>query len=88
MLNVIIAQNDMEFAYYIRWKAQNNRKIARLNLYIYFACVSVCLYQINVKTAKPIRPIFLLDLEWPQRRFMDDRIFKKFASTKIRFVKI
>ena len=29
-------------------------------LYIYFACLSVCLYPINVKTAEPIGPKFFM----------------------------
>ena len=31
-------------------------------LYINLACLSVCLYPINVKTAKPIGPNFLWDI--------------------------
>ena len=31
-------------------------------LYINLACLSVCLYPINVKTAEPIRPNFLWDI--------------------------
>ena len=35
---------------------------SRQNLYINLACLSVCLYPINVKTAKPIGQIFLRDI--------------------------
>ena len=50
--------------------------------------LSVHLYPINVKTAGPIGPKFLWNLAWPQGRFMDNQIFKQFASIKIRFLKI
>ena len=38
-------------------------------------CLSVRLYQINVKTAKPIGHIFLLDLTWPPEK--EARNYKK-----------
>ena len=46
--------------------------------YIYFACLVVCLYPINAKTALPIVPKFLLDLRWS----------REFAINKIQFWKI
>ena len=36
------------------------------NLCINLACLSVCFYPINVKTAEPIGPNFLWDLAWLQ----------------------
>ena len=47
-----------------------------LNLYlcINLACLSVCLYPINVKTAEPIMPKFFVgQYTWPQGRFTDDK---------------
>ena len=42
-----------------------------IDIYIFFACLTVCLYPINVKTAKPIESKF--------GRFLDDRIFKNLS---------
>ena len=47
----------------------------------------MCLYPINVKTAKPIGPIFLWDLAWLQGKVMDDQIFKNLPLTKFDFWK-
>ena len=52
-------------------------------MYTLFVCLfglSVCLYPINVKTAKPIGPKFCVG-HVP----MDDKIFKKFPATKFNF---
>ena len=41
-------------------------------IYIVFACLSVHLYPINVKTAEPIGPTFCVEPHiWPKGRFMD-----------------
>ena len=56
---------------------------------MYILCLSVCLFvcmdTINVKTAKPIGPIFVCDLTWPQGRFMNDQNFKNLSQTKFDF---
>ena len=52
------------------------QKFLQTLLYEYFACLSVCLYSINVKTAEPIGPNFhggphikfANDLKWPNFR--------------------
>ena len=51
-------------------------------LYINLACLSVCLYPINVKTAEPIWPKFLWDITCPQGRFMNDQNFKYLSLFK------
>ena len=68
---------------------QNQKRLIHciFQTYIYFACLGVRLYPINVKTAEPIGPNFLWDLMWPQGRFMDNRIFKNLPPSKF-FVKI
>ena len=61
------------------------------NLYINLACLSGCLfvlYPINVKMAEPIGPTFFVGSRVTPERFMDDQIFKKNFSIKIRFLKI
>ena len=56
-----------------------------LSIYIYILCFSVCLFVSNKRqNGWTDRVHFFL----PQGRFMDDRIFKKFASNKIRILKI
>ena len=45
----------------------------KASLYIYFACMYVCLHPINVKTAEPIGHTFCMG---PHGRFMDDQNFK------------
>ena len=57
-------------------------------LYIYFACLSVRLYSINVKTAEPIGPTFFVGPHVTQGRFMNDPNFKSLPLKKIRFLKI
>ena len=47
--------------------------------YIYFACMSVCLfvcYRKNVQMAERIRPKFCVDLTRSQGRFMDAQNYK------------
>ena len=62
---------------------------AYLYLYIYFACLSVRLYPINVKTAEPIGPTFFcVTSHNPQERFIDDQNLKKLPRTKFDFHKI
>ena len=69
-------------------------KPIRLYVYLYInlaclsACPSVCLYPINVKTAEPIRPKFFVwhhVIPWKVYGWSN---FQKFASIKIRFLKI
>ena len=52
-------------------------------LYIYFSCLSVCLYPINVKTAKPIGPKFSVGphitpgkVYWPSK--LNKKLLKKY----------
>ena len=52
---------------------------------VYFACLSVCLYPINVKTAEPIRFKFWLGLHMTPGKFYKWIKFLKFASNKIGF---
>ena len=40
-----------------------------VDFYIYFAWVSVCLYPINVKTAEPIGPKFVMDRVTPGKLY-------------------
>ena len=59
-------------------------------LYIYFACLSVCLFVCIQKTSKRLHragPNFLWDLAWHKVLFMDDRIFKNLPLTKFDFWK-
>ena len=58
-----------------------------VHLYINLACLFVCLYQINVKTAEPMGPNFLCDLAWPQGGFIDDQIYKNLPLSKFGFGK-
>ena len=62
------------------------RSLNPCNLFIYFACLLRWLSVSNRLNWSG--PLFLWDLAWPQERFMNDRIFKKFASNKFRFLKI
>ena len=48
------------------------------NLNIYLACLSVCLYPINVKTPEPIGPKFFVGHHMTTRRFTNDKGFKGF----------
>jgi len=52
---------------------------------IYFACLSVCLYPINVKTAEPIGPKFCVGPHVAPGKVYKWSKFEKFASIKIRF---
>ena len=47
-----------------------------------------CLYPINVKTAEPMRPNFFVGPHLTTERGYGRLNFKKFASNKIRFLKI
>ena len=58
-----------------------------IHLYINLACLSVCLYPINVKTAEPIRPKFFVGHHVIPRKVYGWSNFQKFASIKIRFLK-
>ena len=53
-----------------------------------FVCFGVCLYQINVKTAEPIGPKFFVGHHVIPRKVYGWSNFQKFASIKIRFLKI
>jgi len=54
-------------------------------LYVYFACLSVRLYSINVKATEPIGPTFFVG---PHVTQMNDPNFKSLPLKKIRFLKI
>ena len=54
-------------------------------LYIYFACLSVGLYPINVKTAEPIGPKFYVRPRVTQKEVYGWLIFQKFSLTKFSF---
>ena len=57
-------------------------------LYVNYACLYVCLYPINVKTAEPIRPKFCV---WPHvtpGRFMNDQNFQNLCFKVLYFCKI
>ena len=51
-------------------------------------CLSVCLYPINVKTAEPIGPKFFVGHHMSPGKVYGWSNFQKFASIKIRFLKI
>ena len=53
-----------------------------------FVCLFVCLYPINVKTAEPIRPKFFVGHHMIPGKVYGWSNFQKFASIKIRFLKI
>ena len=63
------------------------KKLTR-NLYINLACLSVCLYPINVKTAEPIGPKFFVGSRVTPGKVYGSSNFQKFASIKIRLLKI
>ena len=53
-----------------------------------FVCLSVCFYPINIKTAKPIGPKFFVGHHVIPGKVYEWSNFQKFASIKIRFLKI
>ena len=53
-----------------------------------FVCLLVCLYPINVKTAEPIWPKFFEGSRVTPGKVYGWSNFQKFASIKIRFLKI
>jgi len=53
--------------------------------YINLACLSVCLYPINDKTAKPIRPKFCVGPHVSPGKVYEWSTFQIFVSIKIRF---
>ena len=53
-----------------------------------FVCLFVCLYPINVKTAEPIGPKFFVGHHVIPGKVYGWKNFQKFASIKIRFLKI
>ena len=57
-------------------------------LNLYTVCLGVCLYPINVKTAEPIRPNFVVGPRVTPGKVYGLSNFKKFASIKILFLKI
>ena len=59
-----------------------------LNLYINLARLSVCLYPIKVKTAEPIWLNFFVETRVTPEKVYELSNFQKFASIKIRFLKI
>ena len=52
---------------------------------IYYACLGVCLYPVNVKTAEPIGPEFFVGLHIFPRKVYEKSKFQKLASSKIKF---
>ena len=56
MYEKYISTKNTHYIYYI------NKKISCIDIYlhIYFACLYVCLYPINVKTAESIGPKFFV----------------------------
>ena len=54
----------------------------------FFVCLFVCLYPINVKTAEPIGPKFFVGTRVTPWKVFEWSNFQKFASIKIRFLKI
>jgi len=67
------------------WEFIGWRFIKSIYIYIYFACLSVRLYPINVKTAEPIGPKFFVWTHVTQGRFMGDRILKNLPPSKFYF---
>ena len=61
-----------------------------ISIYIlcFSECLSVCLYPINVKTAEPIGPKFCVGPHVTPGKVYGWSNFQKFASIKIRFLKI
>ena len=51
-------------------------KYASYNLHINLACLSVCLYPINVKTADPIVPKFFMGHHVTTGKVYEDKILK------------
>jgi len=59
-----------------------SNKTAFIHLYKYFACLSVFLYPVNFKPARPtFRAQFFMGPHVTQGRFMDDRIFKNLQNS-------
>ena len=56
-----------------------------INLYINLACLFVCLYPINVKTAEPIRPKFCVEPHVAPGKVYEWLKLQIFVSIKIRF---
>ena len=59
-----------------------------INLACLSICLSVCLYPINVITAEPIGPKFFVGSRVTLGKVYGGSNFQKFASIKIRFLKI
>ena len=68
------------------------KTIGNIYLYLYFACLSVCLYvrlyPINVKTAKPIGPKLCCVTSRDPREGLWLMEFSKICLQQIRFLKI
>ena len=52
------------------------------HLYINLACLFVCLYPINIKTAEPTGPKFFVGNHVTTGRFMNDQNFKYLSALK------
>ena len=85
---------NITFNLYTKWASNKYffRRGHEYNLYINLACLSVCLfvclYPINIKTAEPIGPKFFVGSRGTPGKVYGGSIFKKFASIKIRILKI
>ena len=65
-------------------KKNNLESLGWINLYINLACLSVCLYPINVKTAEPIGPKFFVGPHGAPGKVYKWSKFQIFVSIKIR----
>ena len=59
-----------------------------IHLYLNLACLFVCLYPKNIKTAEPIGPNFFVGSRVTPGKVYGWSNFQKFAFIKIRFLKI